>query len=158
MFTPFSRMQLANFASACFAAALLRKPPPPATRPGPIPKPHFFTIARYWACVMPFGRRTPGILAKEPGAGRWPDLGRCGSVMPFLLMHARIAAKRAPTAGGTVALPAAVPVPDFAALALVDALVEDEPLEELPQAASARLAITIANSAIVAESWLWLRV
>jgi hypothetical protein len=44
MFTPFSRMQLANFASACFAAALPNRPRPRASPPGLILKPHFFTI------------------------------------------------------------------------------------------------------------------
>jgi hypothetical protein len=61
-------------------------------------------------------------------------------------MHARIAAKRVLTPAGTVPWVPGAPV--FAVEAL--ALVEEELFEELPQAASARLASTIANRTAVA--------
>jgi hypothetical protein len=51
-FTPFSRMQVANFASAALKAGLLKRAPP---RPAKAPPPHFFRTASYCARVMPLG-------------------------------------------------------------------------------------------------------
>ena len=52
-FTPFSRRQVANFASAVLKAGLLKRAAPP--RPAKVPPPHFFSAASYCARVTPFG-------------------------------------------------------------------------------------------------------
>jgi hypothetical protein len=51
-FTPFSRMQVANFASAVLKAGLLKRVPP---RLAKAPPPHFFSAASYCARVTPLG-------------------------------------------------------------------------------------------------------
>ena len=53
-FTPFSRRQLANLASAAWKAGLLKRAPPRAP-PAKLPPPHFFSAASYCARVTPFG-------------------------------------------------------------------------------------------------------
>jgi hypothetical protein len=63
-----------------------------------------------------------------------------GSVMPFFCRHSRSAEKR-------LRAPAAPPVVDVAALALVPAVVV-EPVEELPHAASRRLASARRRTAV----------
>src|ERR1700728_2351133 len=145
-FTPFSRMQVANFASAAWKAGLLKRAPPP--RPANLPPPHFFSAASYLALFTPFGSWRPLAPPNGPracGCPCWPGL-KAGSVTPFFCRHSRTAAKRP-----AFAPLAPVPVP---VLALVVAVVPDELLEEPPQAASPRQASRRTSTVAAAAAGL----
>src|ERR1039458_7765579 len=139
-FTPFSRMHVANFTSACLVAELLIRPPAP-TKAAP---PHFFTAASYCARVTPAGScgpvAPPPRKPPAPPGVRWPGV-RFGSVMPFFCRHSRNALKRlAPAPVGPAPVP---PVPVevelvAAAVALVDELFEDPPQAASPRQVSRR--------------------
>jgi hypothetical protein len=72
--------------------------------------------------------------------------------MPFFCRHSRIAAKR-PAFGPFAPVPVPVPVPVLVLVAAV-AVLEDELLEEPPQAASPRQASRSTNTVVAATSGL----